>query len=133
MNDLRKPRILVVDDNAFARQGSTLALGTLVFEIDQASSGAEALIKIQTTRYAVIILDYHMPNMNGFECTVKIREFENSKGYRTPIVCMSASQDAEMHKACIEAGLDDFLPKAEITEVCKEMIWKWANTNKAAW
>lgn len=86
-------------------------LESLGYSVDQAASGAEAIEQFKTAEYAAIIMDFNMPNMNGFECAAKIRELENGSGSRVPIICMSAAKDGSMKEQCLAAGLDDFLEK----------------------
>jgi len=104
-------RILVVDDMAIVSQGTALMLESFGYSVDQAASGAEAIERFKATEYAAIIMDFSMPEMNGFECTAKIRELENGSGSRIPIICMSAAKDGSMKRQCLAAGLDDFLEK----------------------
>lgn len=104
-------RILVVDDVAIVSQATALMLESLGYSVDQAASGAEAIEQFKTAEYAAIIMDFNMPNMNGFECAAKIRELENGSGSRVPIICMSAAKDGSMKEQCLAAGLDDFLEK----------------------
>lgn len=104
-------RILVVDDTPIARAAVALMLEMAGYKVDQASNGKTALTMFKPGQYAAIIMDYHMPNMNGFECAQKIREIESESGSRIPIICMSTANDAGMKERCIEAGLDDFLDK----------------------
>lgn len=104
-------RILVVDDTPISCQATALMLESIGYEVDLAASGAQAIDLFKTAEYAAILMDFHMPNMNGFECAAKIREIERESGSRIPIICMSAANDADMKEQCLSAGLDDFLSK----------------------
>lgn len=117
-----RTKILVVDDAPIARTGTALSLISLGFEVDQAESGLEALNKIKQTNYAVILMDYHMPEMNGCECTRLIRQYESKAAFRTPIVCLTANELAKVNQACFDAGMDDCLSKMAPIEDLKEII-----------
>lgn len=104
-------RILVVDDTPIVRTATALMLESLGYKVDQAANGSIALTMFDPGFYAAVIMDFHMPNMNGFECTAKIRELEKSSGTRVPIICMSTAKEADMKERCLAADLDDFLDK----------------------
>lgn len=104
-------KILVVDDTPIQRAALALMLYSAGFKVDEAANGQMALDMFKPGLYAAIIMDYNMPNMNGFECTQKIRELESESGSRIPIICMSTANDAGMKERCLAAGLDDFLDK----------------------
>ncbi len=104
-------KILVVDDLVIIRQATALMLESIGFDADQAASGAQAIEMFKAAKYAAIIMDFNMPQMNGFECTAKIRELERESGSRIPIICMSTGNDAGMKERCLAADLDDFLEK----------------------
>ena len=70
-SEMASKRILVVDDMAIISQGTALMLESFGYSADQAASGAEAIERFKTTEYAAIIMDFNMPEMNGFECTAK--------------------------------------------------------------
>lgn len=123
---LNELKILVVDDMPIVRSGTTLLLESLGYEVDEAASGVEAIELYKTGHYAAIIMDYNMPEMNGFECTAIIREHEKKSGHRIPIICMSASNDDdEMKAACMTANLNDYLNKDCSPAELKNILSKW--------
>jgi CheY-like chemotaxis protein len=79
--------------------------------IDGADSGKRALDMISQSHYDFILMDLHMPNMDGFETTVLIRELEKKWGRRIPIVALTADSGAEARQRCFEVGMDDFMNK----------------------
>lgn len=71
-------KILVVDDTPIVRIGTAMSLTDMGFEVDQAQSGSEALDLVKDTRYAIILMDYHMPewtaqNVLGSSEAMKVR------------------------------------------------------------
>jgi CheY-like chemotaxis protein len=61
--------------------------------------------------FDVILMDIQMPNMNGFEATAAIREKEKKSGKHTPIIAMTAHAMKGDKDTCLEAGMDDYVPK----------------------
>lgn len=108
------------------RSGTTLLLESLGYKVDEAASGVEAIELYKTGHYAAIIMDYNMPEMNGFECTAVIRELEKDAKIRIPIICMSASNDdEEINAACLAANLDDYLNKDCSGVEVQDILSKW--------
>lgn len=121
-------KILVVDDQSITRTGTALLLTFLGFETEEAGNGFTALEKLKDASYAAIIMDYAMPEMNGPECAVKIRELEKTTGRRTPIIGMSASREHQIRENCLKAGMDDFLDKDCTRVELEEVLLKWLTT-----
>lgn len=126
-----RKKILVVDDAPVVRVGTSLTLRSLGFETEEAESGSEALEKIKQTRYAVILMDYNMPKMDGCECTRLIRRYENIRGSRTPIICLTASDLKEISQKCLEAGMDDCLSKSCQIEELGDAVARWKGSSVA--
>ncbi len=102
-------RVLVVDDEPINRDVAKIQLEAVDLVVDTAEDGAEAVTLAQETVYTAIFMDMQMPNVNGLEATLEIRELP---GYReTPIIAMTANAFAEDKAQCIEAGMTDFLSK----------------------
>jgi CheY-like chemotaxis protein len=120
-----KPLILVVDDTPIASLGTACVLQTLGFMADQAGSGREALVRVGASQYALIFMDHDMPDMDGFECTQKIREMENGTGTRIPIVGLTASDETDIREKCLQAGMDDYLHKRYTPEELRQILSKW--------
>ncbi|HMM74395.1 MAG TPA: ATP-binding protein [Gammaproteobacteria bacterium] len=103
-------RVLLVEDNPV-----NLALGTAMLErlgcvVETAENGAEGLAHWRERPPDLVLLDCHMPVMDGLSAAREIRRAE-ARGQRTPIVALTASAFAEDRAACLAAGMDDFLSK----------------------
>ncbi|MBA4075118.1 MAG: hypothetical protein C0508_08750, partial [Cyanobacteria bacterium PR.023] len=118
-------KILVVDDAPIVRLGTAMSLTDMGFEVDQAQSGEEALDRVKHTRYAIILMDYHMPDMDGTECARLIRSYESETGTRTPIVCLTSEDPIEVCQSCLDAGMDDCLSKTCSTAELEQMVVTW--------
>lgn len=88
-------------------------LEELGYDVDVAASGTEALDKIRSRleAYDVILMDVHMPDMDGFEVTKKVRELEQQKGFRHYIVGLTAHALIGDRERCIKAGMDEYVTK----------------------
>ncbi len=102
-------RILVVDDEPINREVARVPLMSVGLLVDTADDGAEAVAMAREAVYAAIFMDMQMPNLNGLEAAMQIRELP---GYRhAPIIAMTANAFAEDKERCLEAGMNDVLIK----------------------
>jgi signal transduction histidine kinase/NO-binding membrane sensor protein with MHYT domain/DNA-binding response OmpR family regulator len=79
--------------------------------IDLAENGVEALQKYRTNNYDVIFMDCQMPELDGYQATMKIRELEDSTPLHTPIIAMTANAMMGDREKCLKTGMDDYLSK----------------------
>jgi CheY-like chemotaxis protein len=109
-------KILVVDDTLISRKGTTFLLKSIGFESDEAEDGRAAIELVKNAKYAAILMDCHMPEIDGFECTVKIRELERTTGSRIPIIAFTAHKSEDLRARAMRSGMDDLLEKECTTE-----------------
>ena len=123
--------MLVVDDNETNLRVATAALKKLGFTTVEARDGREAVERVATTRFVLVLMDWQMPEMDGLEATRRIRADERAHGRAPlPILGVSANTFDSDRAACLEAGMDGFLPKpitrkalaAAIAAVCPELL-----------
>ncbi len=109
--------ILVAEDNEINALLARALLGKLGHRPTMAESGAAAIESFLAARaagapYDCVLMDLHMPGMDGLEATRRIRAIEAEHGDgRTPIVALTANVSAEDRDACLDAGMDGFLIK----------------------
>ena len=111
MTIVRKEKILVVEDNLINQKVATTMLEQLGFTFDVANNGAEGAIMAATGQYALVLMDCHMPVMDGFASTRRIREEEKKSGKHLPIIALTANAMREEKPHCLAAGMDDYLSK----------------------
>jgi signal transduction histidine kinase/FixJ family two-component response regulator len=104
-------RILIVEDNQDNQVLAERMLRHLGCEVDIATDGAIALERLEQGSYDMVLMDCHMPNLNGYEATREIRRREAVLGKHTTIVALSASVLPEERERCIEVGMDDYIGK----------------------
>lgn len=104
--------VLVVEDYEPNTLVATSMLDHLGYSYDVAQNGLEALRKAERGTFDAILMDVQMPGMDGFESTRLIRAFEKEQKLEaTPIIAMTAHVLDRDKSLCIEAGMDDFIPK----------------------
>ena len=110
--DLRGMRMLVVDDNENARAVLADMLNTMSFEVETAASGLDAIQAVRVAGdhpFAVVLLDWQMPGLDGFETARKIRDLGLTQ---TPhMIMVTAYGREEVLKEAERSGLDDILIK----------------------
>lgn len=121
----RRRRVLVVEDNPVNRTIAVRLLAREGCEVDAVESGREAVEACQGCEYDLVLMDVHMPDMDGYEATRRIRARE-SPGRRTPIVAVTASSTQGDRERCLEAGMDDFVSKPFSAEVLRRLLERWA-------
>lgn len=104
-------RVLLVEDNRVNQMLATKILANMGFQVTTAGNGSEALDKAAQARYALILMDIQMPEMDGYEATRQIRAREVEGGPRHTIIAMTANAMSGDRERCIEAGMDDYIAK----------------------
>lgn len=104
--------VLVVEDYAPNTMVATTLLEHLGYTYDIAENGMEALRKAERGSFDLILMDIQMPGMDGFESTQLIRDYEDEQNLKpTPIIAMTAHVLDRDKALCLQAGMNDFIPK----------------------
>jgi PAS domain S-box-containing protein len=109
-----KPRLLVVEDNEVNARMAIMMLEKHGYPADIANDGEEAVDRFASGVYDGVLMDCHMPRMDGYEATRAIREIEASSTWQRPrcrIIAMTASVMAGERERCVQAGMDDYVSK----------------------
>jgi two-component system, sensor histidine kinase and response regulator len=123
--------ILVAEDNEINQKVIRQQLTLLGYAADIANDGREALGRWQNCKYALVLTDLHMPEIDGFELTKSIRELESEKCH-TPIVALTANALKGEREHCLNAGMDDYLSKPVQLEDLRLMLEKYMAQNQPA-
>lgn len=126
------PLVLAVDDHPINRDLLARQIRLLGLRAETAESGKVALSAWREGRFALVITDCHMPEMDGYEFARKVREYEIEESRaRTPIVAWTANALAEEAGRCDAAGMDDLLVKPANLAQLRATLAKWLSINEA--
>ncbi|HRP66057.1 MAG TPA: PAS domain S-box protein [Thauera sp.] len=117
-------QILVAEDNDINQRVIERQLALLGLQCDIAENGREALERWRHGQYTLLLTDLHMPEMDGYELTVRIRG-EEPAGRRIPIIAVTANAMRGEDRRCVDAGMDDFITKPVQVEVLRQALGRW--------
>ena len=124
-------RILLVDDVEINREIVLAMLEPTEVEIDCAENGAEAvrILNEEPEKYEMVFMDIQMPEMDGYEATRRIREFESTlepnARKRIPIVAMTANVFKDDVDKCLDAGMNDHVGKPLIYNEVIDVLMRY--------
>jgi two-component system sensor histidine kinase/response regulator len=122
----RPLRILVAEDNLVNQKVTTTMLGKMGHEVTLAETGAEAVDRWSEREFDLILMDVHMPQMDGLDATQRIRKREQATGTHTPIVAMTAHALSGDREMCLNAGMDDYVAKPVSRKHLEQTIARYA-------
>jgi two-component system sensor histidine kinase/response regulator len=104
-------RVLVAEDNEFNVMLTRELLLRRGHDVNVVRSGRDALAELERARYDVLLLDLHMPEMDGFDVIRTLRARERSRGGHLSVIALTARARPADRERCLAAGMDDFLAK----------------------
>jgi signal transduction histidine kinase len=124
---VNRGRVLVVDDNAINLRVASAMSTRLGFEVDAAHDGAEALAMMAARPYELVLMDCHMPGVDGLEATRRQRAREGrGEAPRLVIIALTASVLAPEVEACKQAGMDEVLSKPLQLRALEDVVSRFA-------
>jgi len=108
---LRSLHILLAEDNRVNQKIATRLLEKRGHHVVHAGNGAEALAALAQRSFDLVLMDVHMPGLDGLEATLAIREQEKSTGLHQPVIAMTALAMIGDRERCLAAGMDGYLSK----------------------
>ena len=116
-------RVLVAEDNEINQIIACDHLESLGFEVDTVDNGLQAREARARGNYRFVLMDCHMPEMDGFDATEAIRVDEEREGWtHIPIIALTADAQAEARDRCSSVGMDGYLVKPFDTQSLIEQI-----------
>ncbi|HOV84737.1 MAG TPA: response regulator [Syntrophobacteraceae bacterium] len=136
----KKPVVLVAEDNLVNQQLAKRMLEVLGCEVDLAANGIEALNAFETGSYDLVLMDCQMPEMDGLQASMAIREREKASDSRypegalvsraVPIIAVTGQVSDHDRDSCIAAGMNDFLSKPFRLHEVEAMLKKWLHDRR---
>lgn len=115
--------VLIVEDNPVNLKVTEKMLNKAChgLKVESAVSGEECLERTASNHFDLILMDCHMPGLDGFETTVRLRE----KGIETPVVACTANTTDQIRERCLASGMNDYMAKPLTLAVVREALNKW--------
>jgi CheY-like chemotaxis protein/HPt (histidine-containing phosphotransfer) domain-containing protein len=121
------PLVLLAEDNVVNQHVAVELLAALGFRAHVANNGREAFDAFRRERFACVLMDCQMPEMNGHECTEAIRRHEREAGLaRTAILGLTAHALASDRDQALKSGMDDYLTKPVTAAALSAALDRWA-------
>jgi two-component system, sensor histidine kinase and response regulator len=131
-----RSRILLAEDNAVNRTLAVRLLEKRGYVVTVAGDGRAALAALEKEPFDTILMDVQMPEMDGFEATLAIREREKSTGRHIPIIAMTAHVLKGDEDRCLSAGMDGYVSKPirtfELFAAIEAAIGRFADQNASS-
>jgi PAS domain S-box-containing protein len=124
-------RLLLAEDNLINQKVAIAMLSSAGYEVDIVANGEIAVHAASAQHYDVILMDCHMPVLNGYDATVAIRAREGSERH-TPIIALTASARREDRERCLSAGMDNYLAKPVSKDALLALVGRYARVEPAA-
>ena len=119
--------VLVVEDNLVNQMLATAMLESLGLTCSLAEDGLSALKQLACESFDLVLMDCHLPEMDGFEATTEIRrrQHEGQLGYALPVIALTANAVEGDRERCLAAGMDDYLSKPYSRDQLVVMLRRW--------
>jgi CheY-like chemotaxis protein len=115
-----------VEDNDVNSRLTARMLARLGYQVDAVLNGREAIRALQSQTYAIVLMDLHMPEMDGLAATRWILSHPGEVLMVPTIIALTANTLPEDRKRCEESGMVDFIPKPIGFEALSSVLEKWS-------
>ncbi len=128
------PLVLLAEDYPDNQKLATIMLERLGYAAQIVETGTQAVEAVahNAPAYALILMDFQLPELDGFAATRAIRQAEAGTGQRIPIIAMTANATSRDREACLAAGMDDYLSKPVTRAELRRVLDRWARRPVAA-
>ncbi len=117
--------IILAEDNQVNQKVACTLLGKLGLKVTTVENGKRAVDAWRKTGCDLILMDCHMPEMDGYEATGHIRQIEREKGGHVPIVALTANALEADRNRCLDAGMDDYVAKPFKQRLLITVLQRW--------
>jgi signal transduction histidine kinase/CheY-like chemotaxis protein len=136
LQDARDPsaslRVLLAEDNPVNQMLAARLLEKRGHQVVVVANGRQALAALEKEKFDLVLMDMQMPEMDGFEATLAIREKEKGGGMRQPVVALTAHAMKGDRERCLAAGMDGYLSKPIRPQELDEILEGYAASRRAA-
>jgi PAS domain S-box-containing protein len=109
--DSKRPHVLLAEDNEVNQALAVHILQRAGFKVTAVPTGDQAVVASALSGFDVVLMDVHMPKMDGFAATAAIRDRESKQGGHVPIIALTAHAMVEDRDRCLSAGMDAYVAK----------------------
>ncbi len=121
-----KGNVLIAEDNPVNQEVAISMLMAMGCQVDVAENGTEAVQAYAEKQYDLVLMDWHMPEMDGAAATEKIRQMEAAESRRrVPVVALTADVQKGIKEQCYGAGVDDYLSKPFTQSQLSRLLARW--------
>jgi signal transduction histidine kinase/CheY-like chemotaxis protein len=121
-------RVLLVEDDLVNQLVVKEMLRMLGCQVEVVANGEEACRATAEEAWDIVLMDCHMPVMDGFEATRRIRDAERARGGHVPIVAITADALTSDREHCLETGMDDYMTKPVSSARLAEVLQRWVGS-----
>jgi PAS domain S-box-containing protein len=125
-NEMQGLDVLLAEDNHVNQIVAGAMLKKLGCTVTVAHDGQQAVDKVKERQFDLILMDCHMPNLDGFAATAAIRELERLGHPRHTIIAQTANAMEGDRDSCLAAGMDDYISKPINAKALAEVMQRWA-------
>ncbi|MGI9277889.1 MAG: response regulator [Endozoicomonas sp.] len=129
-NPIENLRILIVEDNPVNQHVTGKLMEKLGFSFVLAENGRDAIFKLESQEFDLILMDLMMPEMDGIETTRLIRSSDSAYA-SVPIIALTANVLPSIERTCRDVGMNDFMDKPVTYARMKALLDSWVGTIRA--
>ncbi|NJO92410.1 MAG: response regulator, partial [Chloroflexia bacterium] len=111
IKSIESKRVLVVDDNAMNLLFTKSLLDKHGFVTETCNNGKTALELLRKSDFDIILMDLHMPNIDGYETSRQLRQIKDERKKKIPIIALTAAATLNEIKKCFDSGMNDYIVK----------------------
>lgn len=130
MSQFNNMNVLLVEDNSVNQMVATGILSQGKINVICADNGEEAITKLLENDIDIILMDIHMPIMDGYQASLSIRQLDNPIKSNVPIIAVTANVMQNEIDLCKQNKMDDYMAKPIITDKLFRMLEKWVKKSK---
>jgi CheY-like chemotaxis protein len=126
VQELAGLNVLLAEDNEINQMVAMMMLERFGCTTSAVGTGKLAVEALAAKHYDVVLMDVHMPEMDGYMATSEIRKFEGPLGKHTPVIAMTAKGMTGDRELCLAAGMDDYIVKPVRPDDLHDVLLRWS-------